>query len=852
MIQLASRLWKLSIAATLGRLTSMGYSFPDEVLLEGGEQNYVRDYVNKRETMIGLRKMGLDQTAKGTSRIAAKIRHRLSLHNSAPRERWDEGPGKLFGVLAKGQAELAIHPDAHVFDKNTGAKIPRDRGEDRLFKGTGWKDVLSIPFYNLPEQICGFLFVGRDCQEEDRVYQPVMSSKDGRHEGGLAFVPTLTKFARQGWHGEMFAVANPVLALKLHARHFRVNRIPLPLLSWMDQGDVRTELAWHMVDRSRLIVWSPNTLDHRAVRQAAYTDSQVSLTAYASNLSPERLLARTLKHARPWHKVVAGYVDEVSDVQAMELLFQSQLGEDQIRQVLGNLTRKSRERVVGLLARQQIARSVELDGKVITERNSSWYVTKKRKQHQILDAAIRIDEVVKQRKSGRIFYRGKIHHEGTETPFCELKDVFQTKTLRWLEDHMLNRASKIIRGDVKWSYQLPDLAMRFSNPAVRECEDAVGWDAESESLVLPKFILRRGGEVVAKENSFSGECPGLPILPPTNVVEKNFSVLTRDNQSCRILWATTACLLADILATPNDHAPGRTALVGEGGIAIGQRVSTALGCLERPLHYVAAYGSDPNFVEEHQWPRQYSTPKQGILSPRMREVLHEGSSVYGTPYTFARLLAMEGSWRIVKARDHQLVPFAALKVLGDRLIGNYLETVAARDFKIDGEGAWTRIVLDDLAKWVSQYADASVVAAAGDILTDETVSARDHLFYLINEFLEDSRLTYEHEGWHAPISNHRPLPVFILAPEGPESQGSVILPRESLTAAVRRTGAQETPEELFNDAVAAIPTANESSITCEWGRACGVPGLIFAFQDWERMVKIYGNRNDNGGLRLFA
>jgi hypothetical protein len=291
MIELAAAVWGLSTRSTILKLRSLGLDLPEEA---EASRRYVEAHLAPRRRAHALWNLSGQRWKKldfGLHHLTDKLR----LYSDVSLSRRPEGPGQLFGGVHKSDVERCFAPRAmqHAERRNR----QNNPSAHAVFRGKGWDEVLTIPYYDLPGRICAFMLVGRDGDpEKDTVFKVInLGFRGNQHapavfEAGLSMHPrTLEAADRLG--RIVIAHHNPLVTLPLQVRYFAQSLLPLPLVAWHDSirdrpsggepNRVRTYHAWQLLGNRRLVFWMPK-FRLETLRQAIEQD------AYISTAGPQR------------------------------------------------------------------------------------------------------------------------------------------------------------------------------------------------------------------------------------------------------------------------------------------------------------------------------------------------------------------------------------------------------------------------------------------------------------------------------------------------------------------------------------------------------------------------------------
>jgi hypothetical protein len=260
LIELAAKSWKLSIPSTIVKLSRLGFDLAYD---QNAISKYTKQHVEYRQQLSELWRDAASEMENPSGELQRLI-GLFNLRCDVPVARWQAGPGSLLGGTTTEKIERTFAPGVMEHADEKGQRS--SPSEHAIFTGPGWRDSLVIPYYDLPDRICGFLFVGREGRyPEDFAFQRANIGPRGNQyrpvvaEAGLAMHPKALESSNE-WDRLVVAVSRPLTTLALQCRHFEQSLEPLPLVSWYDSlrrksqhesgQRVRTQNAWQMLGKA--------------------------------------------------------------------------------------------------------------------------------------------------------------------------------------------------------------------------------------------------------------------------------------------------------------------------------------------------------------------------------------------------------------------------------------------------------------------------------------------------------------------------------------------------------------------------------------------------------------------------
>jgi hypothetical protein len=761
-IQLAARTWRVSIQSAVARLQQLRIPVATD-------PESVSQYV----ASLAYRKQALDfwqqarQRSVHHSNAASRLVHELGWGDELSPSRRKEGPARLFGWAKRNAVERLFMP-------NAAGKTAHDvTSADRVFVGRNWgDDVLIVPYWQLPYQLAGFMFIGRDGDPaKDFVFRR-LRLRVGRApfaEAGLAMhthVPRRTA----GEDRRVLMMTDLAAAVGWQVRNLVRSPTPLPLAVWhrgRDPNyklDVTTRHAWQWFHDRKLVFWMP-TPDAGSLVQAArlgaeiVSDGPVHMS-YADYLrrhsTPSAACRRLLDLARPWRTVFAELLETLPDHEALDLLLQFQADDFDLGDVLSRCPVRIRQRADRLLPPAHSMRTVAHKGDEVYEEDCCWYRHRrpgqpKRRPELICNALIRVNEIVTFARSREAYYRGEVLFKHAAFPFCVDRKTIEGGTWRWLRDFLIEQQAGVLQYDPTYG-DLLTLAARFHPPAVREESFSVGWRSETSELALPQFSLRNGGEAtVRKMLPVHAKMPGVCLNPPAGCSPVEIDDLTADRQGSPTLWAVVAATLSNILG-PIFHEPRvAVGLCGQGATWTGALVAEAFGCRR------FAIGSKPELRTaaqqslEHRWPAYFDV-SESLVRRSIHEWLRqrEHNCLVNLSDWNAMVCQAEGCWLTVWSERG----WNGDKLLIDSLrlfLTAYLQDLFERrlDLQAPANASLCQQLLCDLSAYASALSPTGArILEGAKLLGGDSPAARAEAFgALLSRMCDERRLHMRRVGF---------------------------------------------------------------------------------------------------------
>ena len=101
MIELASRVWRLDISATIARLARRGFELPAD---PKSVAQYQREHLDYRQRLLGLWQQASDGRLRQNGQLMGVL-SRLGIHSQLSEDRWNNGPGAMLGGIDTASVE---------------------------------------------------------------------------------------------------------------------------------------------------------------------------------------------------------------------------------------------------------------------------------------------------------------------------------------------------------------------------------------------------------------------------------------------------------------------------------------------------------------------------------------------------------------------------------------------------------------------------------------------------------------------------------------------------------------------------------------------------------------------------
>jgi hypothetical protein len=748
MIELASRVWELSISSTIVKLGHWDYDMPCD---QAAISKYIFQNIDYRNRLDELW-CDAQVEMKQPSGELEKLKELFNLRCVVPAERWHDGPGSLFGGIATERIERAFAPGTMDHADEKGQRS--SPSEHAIFSGPGWRDALVVPYFDLPGRICGFLFIGRDGKyPDDFVYRRANLGPRGNQygpaagEAGLSMHPQVLEASNE-WDRVVVATAKPMTALALQMRHFEQSQQTLPLVCFYDSirrmqqhGDsqrVRTMNAWQLLGNRQVVFWVPEFCV-ATIRQAIAVNGLIStagprspnpdaLQEYIWKRTPRDLLRHIVQSAQPWPESLARAFDSMNNTTIERHVQQMQVDGIDVEREIKKCGSTTQRRVRGMFeqASQRVATLIPC--KTVLERSGSWYERSRQGRDSLIaDAIVRIDRILNQRTQKKAYAQGRIIYNGQSVDFCEPLEKLEKHGLCWVQELLLHRGVGYMTFNPAFQHKLIDLSRIFHEPKVETAIASIGWNEKRRLFVFPEFAIDDQGEVVRLNDTILNQPvpAGTLQLPDSCLTPEELDRAKGKCKATKVFWAVLSGMIANMVAPACNQPRTGTALVGAGAEQMGQALASALGCLTMELRSAKDVRQVLDWEQLHGWPLVALERRR--LQRRFRSDLLRSDKktqrnlVLAVDWVESRLLALGGKWNVVEERNAiairlELMEFAAKFVVA------YIQDLCRRRFVLghwrEQSDAHAENVLQDMARFVREQGGlaAPILAALKMIL----------------------------------------------------------------------------------------------------------------------------------------
>lgn len=712
MISLAASYWKLDLSTAALWLT------------EKADQQSIDEH--RRTTNHHSGAAALIESARRAGLVVIN-RYLQKLHLTIPtcEEHWLERLGRWCGVSHKKYVEMALRPGTKKWA----------RGQYRIFVGLGWKDVFLVPFYDLPGRIRGMWIIGRNMVDQDTTFVPFPRKYK---ETGLAFLDTALGGPDPEFGDTVFVLDDVRTALKIHDKNFQQSSRPLPLLACCTRDRYFARFDSGVLNGKRLVFWGPR-ITRDLIRQAMAGDGLIWTSGrmlethqhMISQFPPRVFLQHVLDNAVHWNIALEAFIADMPDTEVEETIRFLGIPYDQLRLFLSNTSKATRERVEKIVFGNK-CRIINVGTRLVIEKNGRWHVSAGTCARPVLlsDAPFRIERVLQAQYRDKAFYQ-------VAATFCDKTVRFVTPKKEFEENPLWCVKSKIEQAGLgwpksawlgwPWNHLALDVSTRLWQPELSHAPDRCGWNERLAAWVFDKFSITARGEVsedltfIYPDRSF----PTRTLLPPAELHPDDITLLSRTDKTAKVVWASVACVLANLIAPVSNRDTSGAALVGKGAASIGRATAQLLGCDKlKPLRNPTSTKRKNirTLVERekaHGWPLILNR-EDSLCDHLVHSWLSQPgprNALIDLDWYTARIIWLHGGWHIIEC-DTPLTLSAHYRRGLPMIVPAFLKWYGEKGLVLPKSDTFGDSVLGALEDWFTGIGgDPAAVKGARDVVT---------------------------------------------------------------------------------------------------------------------------------------
>lgn len=766
MIKLAASVWKLSVQDTVKRLLDLGLP----ALKESLERNSLQGYIRNKYESIDRAKAMLQTATTNLHTGVVDVSHivqRLGFPKDYTKPYWKQRMGRFIGGIAATNA-------FGTFRKKSGKPNDVRGGNDRWFKGKGWKDTVVIPFEDLPGRTASLLFIGRQAEPVTDYYFHTINGSackligPGFESGACMYGVMDSETACPEYDNNIFVLDDTLLALNIQWRHMRDSSLPLPmvgvyntLIYGMYSEDARKRsietVAYATFENrpDKQFIFCSDKVSANLFNMAGRVNGKIYITRPTLGMScpqGKAYLASAYKGARNWMLVFEQHLKNLPTDTANRLLNSITLPKTVMKQFYTGCCEKVRELLDSRDGKPGIMRTVKVGAKAIVETEAGWFISQR--DEAISDAILRIDDVIYQADNfdGDIYYSGRIIHKGFEIPFTAPAKRVEQDTGAWVMRQGLvhNKLFKIHRS---WSQHMVHIAKQFHEPTLVKAHTKFGWNSDDSMFVLPNFSISYGGEVTRPPTFvIDNVAPGalFDADAPPAAIDK----LLYNTPSNKFFWALAGCVAANVLAPAVGEKPVGIGVVGDTVSTYLRSAASQLGCnsIAVPPYVSNASTKIVQLLEDaisaHKWPIHVTLHPTPVVLTSWFLGKHCHNALLRMDKLQSLALSLVDNWRFI-SQPESFEPGVEMMMYGKHVVPLWLQHVCGNKLELPDGDSYLQRVFTDLIDVMSAYGDPGIIYEAANMITDihSPEAQAASLVTLLHHFIEEGSMLFERGGY---------------------------------------------------------------------------------------------------------
>lgn len=670
-VEVAAHTWKLDVWHAAVKLAG----FPQVVVPGSDPMNRLQGYlqlVERRKQVDKFWETSREQLGQLEDGDLREILTKHSVMRSLTAGDWHRTGARLVGVASREQIEQAFkHRQHHRYN---------------VLKGPGWKYLMTLPFYDLPGRLCGFLFVGREGKPADHVYHKIYA---GHPDAGIGLLPAILGKVSPDFSGHVYHFTDTRLGLRLQMRWLRSSETFLPVVLTRPETKGTTWEA--MAPRQHVLCTPKMTSD--IIRQARTVKGRVNVSHPGHDdeytRSPAYWLKRNNREAKPWRTKLEQQLRQISAEQCNTVLTDLGLSREELVEFIRTCDPQLRQKLNKTMIEQQSFRQVQFRSYTVTESSQGWAV----KGVPICNGIVHLDQIL--RHDDKRYYRGYVRIGKEEIRFVDDCKTVKRCGLLARAAHFAEAAGQHLTYDPGWNRHAEQLATLLHPPRVVISTNRIGWDSNLNGFRLAHFNLVAGGRVERDDTNLFAEdrIPTQRMLPPTAMLEKTVKSLCRSIKGREFFWTTFAAVVQHILAPAFRTTPAPLVIVGKATVDQVVRHAGCMGCETYETGQTAVLTRATN----HHWPAVIRVGDRRLDTAWLRTARN---CLAELPAVAVPLATLHG-WDTLNIPDDTLPLQIAVPEL-QTVLPLYLQDLCRRNMTLTTPTTGFTGVLEDVIDWISR------------------------------------------------------------------------------------------------------------------------------------------------------
>lgn len=372
----------------------------------------------------------------------------------------------------------------------------------------------------------------------------------------------------------------------------------------------------------RLVVASPDSLGFNPLTQFGPSSARTT----------QAVVRNLLRKAMPAHQAMGNLLIKLDPNKARKVVSSYPMTMAHQNQILSYFSGDDHAELALLFESDPRSRTIDIDGKLVTERPEGWYHGNK----LVSDVTFTVEGVETDAIADTRVARGLVTFDRMSYRYEEDYDLIRKNVGKWLEDTVLRHSGRgipVITG--AWRKHLLRIAMAFHAPERATPTSRYGWQEDGHTLCLPCFSLT-ADTISMTETNISGPRLGAPV----NIRAEEWAAW-EDPEFCQVGLALIMNLLQTqrglpgrgLIFTRGQHIIEKLASGLRAEIATNPSMDNVLAASRHPLPLMVSWSPDA---------------MSDFLRRKSKEPAHVAVSV---PRSTARLLKIHGGWMVLDILD---------------------------------------------------------------------------------------------------------------------------------------------------------------------------------------------------------
>lgn len=457
---------------------------------------------------------------------------------------WQNGMGKLIGFASREACEAGTAPPK-MHEEDDPCEYTRHSGDYRSFIGKHWKNVVVVPFFDMPGRIREFKFIGM--HEGRLVYANKILHHRKIHQksAALAFFDQIVKDSS---HEDLVVTDTLETAIRLHAKQMKEGKSLLPIVSVADfnQLDFLKSLFPFKFTLCNPKLGIETFPAIKASKSKVYVETNAN-TVLAKN-STNVWLDVVRNSAKDWKQVLEDWLATVRRPEGQAALGNMEFNSSDLAEIDSGHYPNILDIFKDLDKHNR--RIVTVMGEKFYQTNEGWILLT---DHNIVSDTVIVIEAIFKDTDNKEKIAGYALHKGTKHPFFKPAAEFKDRGGEFIRDVMSDNGIVSVHIDKRYTKFFYDISLSFHTPRVVHVSDNFGWNASEQLFRFKGFSIALDGKVTLDEMTTlqKTQAPGANILPPDETTKptlSDFLAVTATHETGSTFWLLAAYSVRSLLA----------------------------------------------------------------------------------------------------------------------------------------------------------------------------------------------------------------------------------------------------------------------------------------------------------------